>query len=534
MRTGSAMFVAVAFVLAGMDVPTTRAADAAPAPDKYEIAPGPFQASWGSLKQYECPQWFRDAKFGIWAHWDAQCVPELGGWYAHYAYVQGTPYYTFHVRHYGHPSKVGYKDICHLWKAEKWDPERLMRLYQRAGAKYFVALANHHCNFDCWNSKYQPWNSVNIGPKKDIVGIWAKTAREHGLRFGVSVHNARSWDWFDVAHASDKTGPLAGLPYDGALSKADGKGQWWEGYDPADLYGPHGAVRTPQAYQAYVKKWFDRTKDLIDTYNPDLLYFDDAMAPLGDAGLNIFAHYYDANLRRHHGKLEAVLNTKNMPKELLKTLVQDLERGKSEKQELYPWQTDTCIGDWHYSKGVHYSSAGMIVRMLADVVSKNGNLLLSIPVRGDGSIDDEEIGFLEAMAAWMDINGEAIFGTRPWSVCGEGPAHAKLEKYQEKDEFNAQDIRFTAKGDTLYAIVLGWPGPQFVVRSLAKSSPLVTGKLADVRLLGHEGSLQWSRTDAGLVVKLPEKKPCDHAFAFKITGLKTAHASTARVAASIP
>ncbi|HLV81964.1 MAG TPA: alpha-L-fucosidase, partial [Chthonomonadaceae bacterium] len=200
------------------------------------LAPGPFAPNWESLKQYRCPQWFQDAKFGIWAHWSPQCVPEQGDWYARNMYLQGSDQYNYHVAHYGHPSKFGYKDICNLWKAEHWDPDRLIRLYKRAGAKYFVALANHHCNFDCWNSKYQTWNSVNIGPHKDIVGIWAKTARRYGLRFGVTVHSARSWNWFEVAHGSDKTGPLAGVPYDGSLTKADGKGQWWDGYDPQDLY----------------------------------------------------------------------------------------------------------------------------------------------------------------------------------------------------------------------------------------------------------------------------------------------------------
>src|SRR5579862_4933599 len=171
-----------------------------------EIAPGPFKPDWDSLKQYQVPDWFRDAKFGIWAHWSAQCQPEQGDWYARGMYQQGSPQYEYQVKTYGHPSKFGFKDICNLWHAENWNPEELMALYRRAGAKYFVALANHHCNFDCWDSKYQPWNSVNIGPKKDIVGIWAKTARQFGLKFGVSVHSARAWDWYDVAHGSDREG----------------------------------------------------------------------------------------------------------------------------------------------------------------------------------------------------------------------------------------------------------------------------------------------------------------------------------------
>ena len=208
---------------------------------QWKIADGPFVPTWESLMQYECPDWFRDAKFGIWAHWSAQCVPEQGDWYARRMYQEGDSAYKYHLEHYGHPSKVGFKDICNQWKAENWDPAKLVALYKRAGAKYFVALGNHHCNFDCWNSKYQPWNSVNIGPKKDIVGLWADGGpRRTGLRFGVTIHAARAWDWFDVGPRRDTTGPLAGVPYDGVLTKADGKGQWWEGFDPA------GPLRPPQ------------------------------------------------------------------------------------------------------------------------------------------------------------------------------------------------------------------------------------------------------------------------------------------------
>jgi alpha-L-fucosidase len=228
--------VAIAGTIAISAAAETPGGSGAAAPAEFPIAEGRFQPNWESLKQYECPRWFRDAKFGIWAHWSPQCVPEEGDWYARGMYMQGSAQYDYHVQHYGHPSQFGYKDICNLWKAEHWDPDALIQLYKRAGAQYFVALANHHCNFDCWNSRCHAWNSVNIGPKKDIVGIWAKTAREQGLRFGVTVHSARAWEWFEVAHGSDKDGPLAGVPYDGNLTKADGAGQWWEGYDPQELY----------------------------------------------------------------------------------------------------------------------------------------------------------------------------------------------------------------------------------------------------------------------------------------------------------
>ncbi len=484
------------------------------------VADGPFQPNWDSLKQYQCPAWFRDAKFGIWAHWSAQCVPEEGDWYARGMYQQGSGQYQYHVAHYGHPSVFGFKDICNLWKAERWQPDKLIELYKRAGAKYFVALANHHCNFDCWDSTYQPWNSVRVGPHRDIVGTWAAAARRQGLRFGVTVHSARSWDWYDVAHGADQTGPLAGVPYDGALTAAEGKGKWWEGLDPADLYGPHGAARTQAARDAYVLKWYRRTKDLVDKYNPDLLYFDDSQLPLGEAGFRIAAHYYNANLARHAGNLEAVLTTKDMPPDLRRSVVWDIERGISDRIEPYPWQTDTCIGAWHYLRNCQYKTPSLVIHMLADIVSKNGNLLLNIPVRGDGTIDEREVQFLEAMARWMAVNGEAIFSTRPWLVYGEGRARGRTGAFSEGGTGSAgsRDLRFTYKRDTLYVILMGWPdNGQVTVRSLAKL-PGLKGDVRGVSLLGYPGKLRWTRDQSGLTVTLPAKRPCDYAWALKVTG----------------
>ena len=198
------------------------------------VARGKFEPTWESLKQYQAPDWFRDAKFGIWAHWTAQCVPEQGDWYARNMYIQGTKQNKYHVEHYGHPSKFGFKDIDHLWRAENWQPEHLMDLYVKAGAKYFMALANHHDNLDCYDSTYHNWNSARIGPKKDIVGTWAKLARNHGLRFGASNHSSHAWHWFQPAFGYDPVGPMAGVRYDGYLKRGEGRGQWWDGFDPQE------------------------------------------------------------------------------------------------------------------------------------------------------------------------------------------------------------------------------------------------------------------------------------------------------------
>jgi len=204
---------------------------------KESIIKGPFKPTWESLQNYQTPEWFRDAKFGMWAHWGPQCQPEAGDWYARNMYQEGSRQYKIHLQKYGHPSKFGFKDVINEWKAEKWDPEELVSLYKNAGAQYFMALANHHDNFDLYDSKYQKhWNAIKIGPKKDLIGGWAKAARSNGLPFGVSVHASHAWRWYEVAQRSDKTGQYAGIPYDGKMTKADGKGKWWEGLDPQELY----------------------------------------------------------------------------------------------------------------------------------------------------------------------------------------------------------------------------------------------------------------------------------------------------------
>ena len=495
-------------------------------PNEPVVATGPvgkFQASWESLAQYQTPDWFRDAKFGIWAHWTAQCVPEQGDWYARKMYIYGDADYRFQLTHYGHPSQFGFKDIDHIWHAEHWDPEKLIELYKRAGAKYFVALANHHDNFDCFDSTYQPWNSVNIGPHKDIVGLWEAAARRNGLRFGVSVHCARAWTWFEVAQGSDPEGPMKGVPYDGKLTKADGAGQWWEGYDPQDLYAQNHAIGA-KPDQAYVDKFFNRTKELIDKYQPDLIYFDDHVMPLADVsdvGLRLTAYYYNENMRLHGGKLEAVVNTKHLSLLQQHGVVMDRERARSREIDPLPYQTDTCIGDWHYRRGIKYRTAPMIIQYLIDIVSKNGNLLLSIPVRGDGMLDDDELKFVADLTRWMDVNGECIFGTRPFSVFGEGPALSKATTRGMEHDWalmGAEDIRFTTKGDVLYAIAMGWPADgKLRIKTLAAGSADYPGEIGGIGLLGSSAKLTWTRDAEELTINLPSVRPCDVAYAFRIT-----------------
>jgi alpha-L-fucosidase len=510
---------------------------------KEPVAPGKFQPTWASLEQYQVPDWFRDAKFGIWAHWGPQCVAEDGDWYARNMYMQGRPQYNYQVAHFGHPSQVGFKDDIHQWKAENWDPEKLVALYKRAGAQYFFALANHHDNFDLWDSKFQPWNSVKIGPQKDLIGGWAKAARDNGLPFGVSIHAAHSWSWYEPSQGSDKTGPLAGVPYDGNTKASDGAGKWWNGLDPQDLYAQNHKPGRKLVWdwdvtqgssvpnEAYIEKFYNRTIDLINQYHPDLVYFDDSVLPLwpiSDAGLKIMAHFYNSNMAQHNGQLQGVLFGKDLNPEQRKAITLDIERGRSDKIEPLPWQTDTCLGNWHYEASIFqhhkYKTSKTVVQALADIVSKNGNLLLNVPVKSDGTIDSDELKIVQGIGNWMDVNKESIFGTRPWKVFGEGPASvgvtppgAKLS-FNEKSlkPFTAQDVRFTSKGNTLYAIVLGVPKGPTNIKSLGVNAGLA-GKINSISLLGDDSEVHWNQNDDALVIDPPTKKPAtDYAIVYKI------------------
>jgi alpha-L-fucosidase len=504
MRTIIALSLTTALLLVGGAATATAS----------ETAQDPFQPTWESLKQYKCPDWFRDAKFGIWAHWGPQAVPMVGDWYARKMYMPEDPVYAYHLKTFGHPSEFGYKDIIPQWKAEKWDPDRLMALYKKGGARYFVSMGVHHDNFDLWNSKHHRWNATAMGPKRDVVGDWQKAAKKQGLPFGVSEHLGASFTWFQTSRGADKAGPKAGVPYDGADPK------YQDLYHPAVAKGDNGWYSTDPAA---AKEWSRRIGDLADQYHPDLLYTDGAV-PFGETGRRMLAHLYNTGIRQPGGQPEVVYTCKNMPSNVNYgefvpgAVVQDMERGVLAGINPLPWQTDTSIADWFYNRNWKYRNADWVIKTLVDVVSKNGNLLLNVVQRPDGSLDPEVEQLLKEMGDWVAINGEAIYGTRPWRVFGEGDVKTEGGHFKEDFAYTCKDIRFTTKGkDTLYAIALGWPaGRKLVVRSLAKGSPQATDEISDVRLLGHEGELEWSRTADGLAVVLPEKKPCEHAFVIKI------------------
>lgn len=499
------------------------------------IATGPFNPTWESLQNYKTPEWFRDAKFGMWAHWGPQCQPEAGDWYARNMYEEGSWQYKVHLEKYGHPSKFGFKDVINEWKAQNWDPEELVSLYKNAGAKYFMAMANHHDNFDLYDSKYQShWNAKKIGPRKDLIGGWAKAAKKNGLPFGVSVHASHAWRWYEVAQRADKTGKYAGIPYDGKLTKAAGKGKWWYGLDPQELYAQNhplsqnsqdnnfdvgqwdwgNGVYSPS--KAYIEKFYNRTIDLINKYDPDVVYFDDDQLPfwpVSDAGLRIAAHLYNKSIKQY-GELRAVVNGKKLNENERKAMVWDIERGQANDIQPLPWQTDTCIGGWHYDRGIYdrdgYKTAKTVIQTLVDIVSKNGNLMLNIPVRGDGTIDEKEKKVVADIGSWMKANSESIYSTRPWKIFGEGPAQEEKLSQQGFNEgkgkpFTHEDIRFVTKGNVLYATAMGWPPDgKLVIKSLAANSRHFPNEIQKVEWVPTGQSLTFERTGDGLVMALPE------------------------------
>ena len=465
----------------------------------------PFDATFESLSTFECPDWFRDAKLGIWSHWGPQSVPRYGDWYARHMYRQGSEQYLHHLRMYGHPSQSGYKDIVRQWKAERFDPADLMDRFVAAGARYFVAQAVHHDNFFNYESSVNPWNSAKVGPGKDIVGLWKAAAEERGLPFGITEHLGAALTWFAVNKGSDRHGPLAGVPYDGT--------------DPAyrDLYLDNAkylpaediVVQDPwygqdPAWHAY---WLAAVTEMIDRYQPDLLYTDGPV-PFGEAeytpGLTAIAHLYNTSAGIH-GTNRAVYQQKDRRPEVSVVGVMDIERSQTPGINPRPWQTDTSVGDWFYNVRDVYKTGGHVIEMLVDIVSKNGNLLLNVPQLPDGTLDLECTQLLDDLGAWMRACGEGIHGTRPFRVFGEGPSSVVIDGFTEdRVGWTASDFRFTRRENTVYAFQMAWPEDgRAVIRSLADHET-VTG----VRLLGH-GPVPFEQAHGILVVRLPATAPLD-------------------------
>jgi len=461
-------------------------------------------------------------------------------------YQEGSTQYRFHREHYGHPSEVGFKDILPLFKAEHWDPDALVKFYKEVvGAQYFFALGNHHDNFDLWDSKYQEWNSMDIGPHKDLLAGWARAAKREGLPFGISFHADHAWTWYEPSRGFDMRGEKIGVKYDGWLTRedgfrpnADGSEKWWKGLDPQKLYQQThdfsastwnndtgklwGWENCCPPSQEFVTNFYNRTLDAINRYDPDLVYFDVTVLPfypISDAGMRITTHMYNRSANRHGGKAETVVFGKILSDAQKDALVWDVERGAPNEIVPRPWQCCNCLGNWHYNTEFYekgwYKSAATVAKLLVDIVSKNGNMLLSVPLRADGTPDEKEIAILREFGAWMKVNGESIYKTRPWVRFGEGPiaeADIKINDQGFNDgnytRAGSDEIRFTQTARSLYVTALGWPQDhRMVVKSLGTAAGLYPQKIGKVELLGY-GKVPFERTADALIVTLPEQ-PCN-------------------------
>lgn len=503
-----------------------------------KIAKGPYDPEFLSpcWKSYRVPDWYRDAKIGVWLHWGPSSIEGKYGWPFHWMYVQGRN--DEMTAKYGHPSRFGWKDMIARWKGEKWDPDALTAFFRKVGFRYMIPIACHHDSFDLYDSTYQPWNSVNMGIRRDVIGEWRKACDKHALRMGVGDH--RMWSQLLMKSLEcDTNGPLKGVPYDGARLtgvsrdpltgkmtfgkgtwKEEGKGTCWENRDPRLLYGPFTDEKgkwTPE----FLNRLFLRTKEMIDKYHPDLIYFDGGVPPFPDGvGEKIYAHYYNTDFKLHGGTNQWVLNIKSCPPQTAGVV--DYEAGMSDRMMPFPWSASQSLQkSWFYSGEELNAGVRGCIHSLADVVSKNGNYQLNVSLAPDGSLPEKQRKLLEEFGEWLAINGEAIYGSRPWKTFGEGPTPVSNGGGGSNLlEFTARDIRFTTVGKTLYMIVLGEPDKEIRAVTLGKSlgwSGLLDRPIASIALLGSDEKVVWEQKANGLHIQPPKVLPCRHAITYRIT-----------------
>jgi alpha-L-fucosidase len=551
------------------EIPAPLAADSVPLGDSsaapeikldLPIAPGPFEPTWASIEgNYPGePAWLREAKFGIWVHFGPQSAGQSGDWYARKMYIPGTTAYENHLKAHGHPSEFGYKEILRDWNPTKLDPAALAQTYRDAGARFLIIQGVHHDNFDLWNSRYQPWNSVRLGPRRDLVGEWARAARAAGLHFGVTFHHEYTWWWWQNAFSADPDGPKAGVLYDGRLTLADGQGQWWEGLDPRLLYTvnlreyvgvsqaavspwdppPAGLFTRHAAYARWYATWWAlRMMDVIDHYDPDFIYtdgtgtqpFEGSHTGTGlkaDAMQRVIAHYYNRTLARR-GRVDTFSIVKFRPRTNGTVNTEEFGIPRDIKTD-QPWIAETPVGDWFYAPDFTYDS-GMMIRYLIEAAARDGNAAICISLQPDGSLDAGSTRMLREVGAWMRRNGRAIYGSHAWVRLGEGELvngqlkmlpGGKLGQEHAAFAFGPQDFRFTVGPDgALYAFCLTVPAPgaELRITSLGAAAPLLGQPIKAVTLLGHDGpALAWQQAPDALVITCPAAMPFATAIVFRI------------------
>lgn len=474
---------------------------------------GPFKPEWESFSQYEIPAWYQDAKFGIFIHWGVYSVPAHNGeWYPRWMYdPEYWNYHEHHVKTYGPVTEFGYKDFIPMFKAENFNADEWLNIIEDSGARYIVPVAEHHDGFSMYDNSYSRWDSTEMGPKRDIIAeLKAATEKKPDIHFGLSSHRAENWWFFDR----------------GRLIPSDVQDDAYR-----DLYGPavdrdtSEAGETPPS-QEFMDDWLLRTVEIVDKYQPELIWFDWWMAsePFHEHVKLFTSYYYNEGKAwpnmpainyKEHGEMRSYPDG---------SAVLDIERGQLSDTREYFWQTDTSVSttSWGYVTNHKYRTANSLVDDLVDIVSKNGSLLLNIGPKPDGTIPQAEIDLLKQIGDWLKLNGEAIYNTRPWVTFGEGETEVVDGKHsndaeKHRKDFTNKDIRFTKNGDTLYATVLAWPGDGEKITIKSINSKNYPSSIAKVELIGGQGPLDFNQTEQGLEITLPQTSPSKFAQVIKIT-----------------
>ncbi len=474
-----------------------------------------YEPTWESLAQYKIPEWYSDAKFGIFIHWGVYAVPAYASeWYPRLMYMDTATFsatlnlhakgpndvYLHHKKKYGDQKSFGYKDFVPMFKAEKFDAKEWISLFKKSGAKYLVPVADHHDGFAMYASNTTRWNAADMGPKRDVLGELFKEGRKEGMIMGASTHYAFNWSFYNKKDHFDTVDP-----------------------EYADLYSKKGKNLKEPVSEEFKKQWWSRTKDLIDSYDPDILWFDfywDS-EEFKEYHPKTAAYFYNKGLERG---MDVVIQDKNHKYQSFPegTIVYDLERGKMAGIKKLPWQTDTSIGknSWCHTEGWQSKEPNSLVDDLIDIVSKNGTMLLNVGPKADGTIPSDQADILLEIGNWLDVNGVAIFGSRCWKTFGEGPTVTEegyMSEKKKQDAFLAEDIRFTTNNQKLYAIAMDWPeNGEINIKSLMKGSEYCKWDVKSVKMLGSDDKLKWDHSAKGLNVKFPSAKPCKYAFVLEI------------------